>query len=71
MKENCDDGNSIAGDGCSDECTIEWAEKWQGEGAAAIRKGGKGPYLLTAVREVQPAVTKLVDTVRLRVYLVR
>jgi hypothetical protein len=50
-----------------DECTIEWAEKWQGEGAAAVRKGGKGPYLLTAVREVQPAVTKLVDTVRLHV----
>ena len=46
-----------------DECTIEWAEKWQGEGAAAVRKGGKGPYLLTAVKEVQPAVTKLIDTV--------
>lgn len=47
-----------------DECTVEWAEKWEGEGASAVRKGGKGPYVLTGVKEVQPAVTKLVDTVR-------
>ena len=47
-----------------DECTIEWAEKWEGTGASAVRKGGKGPFLLTGVKEIQPATTKLVDMVR-------
>ena len=39
-----------------DECTLEWAEVWVGSGASAVKKAGKGPFLLTAVREIQPAV---------------
>ena len=30
-----------------DDCTIEWAEKWLGDGAGAVKKGGKGPFLLS------------------------
>ena len=39
-----------------DTCTVEWGEKWVGEGADAVRKAGKGPFVLTGVREVQRAV---------------
>ena len=41
-----------------DECTIEWAEIWVGDGAGAVRKGGKGPFRLIGLKEVKPVNVK-------------
>ena len=45
-----------------DACTIEWApaELWTGSGASAVKRKGKGPFLITGVKETQPATTTTV-----------
>ena len=47
-----------------DELTVEWSEEWAGSWSAVQRIGGKGPFVLIGVKEVQRAVTSVDGAIR-------